>query len=118
MPFPMHPLVNTALKIIVPVKASGKLLNFFISEVLLDNISALQHDCFLRLQNVNLILYGAFRMPPILSLFIQSVKDMCTIKTFEKLRYILFIEVNCLHFGVTTRLFSATTNDLSLYEVF
>ena len=50
------------------------------------------------------------------SLFIKAVKDLCTINTFELLN-ILFSEVNCLHFGFTTRLFPDTTNDLSVYEV-
>ena len=36
-----------------------------------------------------------FPMPP---LFIKAVKDIFTINTFEKLRNILFSEVNCLHF--------------------
>ena len=47
------------------------------------------------------------------SLFIKAVKDICIINTFEKLLNILFSEVNCLHFGFTTPLFSATTNDVS-----
>ena len=51
------------------------------------------------------------------SLFIKAVKDICTINTFEKLLNILFSEVNCLHFGFTTRLFPDTTNDLSIYEL-
>ena len=55
-------------------------------------------------------------MPPMPSLFIKAVKDICTINTFELLN-ILFSEVNCLHFGFTTRLFPDTTNDLSIYEV-
>ena len=49
------------------------------------------------------------------SLFIKAVKDICTINTFELLN-ILFSEVNCLHFGFTTRLLD-TTNDLSKYEL-
>ena len=57
-----------------------------------------------------------FRMPPMPSLFIKAVKDICTINTFELLN-ILFSEVNCLHFGFTTRLFPDATNDLSIYEV-
>ena len=76
----------------------------------------LQHDCFLQLQNVHLIFLGTFRMPPMPSLFIKAVKDICTINTFELLN-ILFSEVNCSHFGFTTRLFPDTTNDLSIYEV-
>ena len=55
-------------------------------------------------------------MPPMPSLFIKAVKDICTINTFELLN-ILFSEVNCLHFGFTTRLFPHTTNDMSIYEV-
>ena len=55
-------------------------------------------------------------MPPMPSLFIKAVKDICTINTFELLN-ILFSEVNCLHFGFTTRLFPDTTNDLSIYEL-
>ena len=56
------------------------------------------------LQNVNLILLGASRMPLMPSLFIKAVKDICTINTFEKLLNIWFSEVNCLHFDFTTRL--------------
>ena len=48
------------------------------------------------------------------SLFITAVKDL---SSFEKLVKILFREVYYQHLGFTTRLFSATTNDLSLYEV-
>ena len=55
-----------------------------------------------------------FPMPP---LFIAAVTDICAIKTFEKLLNILFSEVYCWHFGFTTPLFSATTTDMSLYEV-
>ena len=62
-----------------------------------------------------------FRMPPIPFpmplLFITAVKDICTINTFEKLLNVLFSEVSCWHFGFTTSLFSATTTDMSLYEV-
>ena len=70
-----------------------------------------------KLENVNLILFGASRMPLMPSLFIKAVQDISTINTFEKLLNILFREVNCLHFGFTTRLFPATTNDMSLYEL-
>ena len=70
----------------------------------------------LQSENVHLILLGTFRMSLMPSLFIKAVKDICTINTFELLN-ILFSEVNCLHFGFTTRLFPDTTNDLSIYEV-
>ena len=55
-----------------------------------------------------------FPMPP---LFITAVKDICTNNTFEKLLKVLFSEVSCWHFGFTTPLFSATTTDISLYDV-
>ena len=55
-----------------------------------------------------------FPMPP---LFITAVKDICTNNTFEKLLKVLFSEVSCWHFGFTTPLFSATTTDMSLYDV-
>ena len=42
-----------------------------------------------KLHNVNIILLGAFRMPPMpfptSPLFITVVKDICAINTFEKL---------------------------------
>ena len=50
-------------------------------------------------QNVNTILLGAFRMPPMPfpmpPLFITAVKDICAINTFEKLLNILCSEVYC-----------------------
>ena len=75
-----------------------------------------------KLQNVKIILLGAsVRMPPMPfpmpPLFITAVKDICTINTFEKLLNVLFSEVSCWHFGFTTPQFSATTTDMSLYEV-
>ena len=64
----------------------------------------------------------SFRMPPMPfpmpPLFNTAVKDICAINTFEKLLHILFSEVYCWHFGFITLLFSATTTDMSLYEVF
>ena len=57
---------------------------------------------------------ATFQMPP---LFITVVKDICAINTFEKLRNILFSEVYCWYFGITTLLFSVTITDMSLYEV-
>ena len=62
-----------------------------------------------------------FRMQPmpfpIPALFNIAVKDICAINTFEKLFHILLSEVYCSHFGFTTLLLSATTTDMSLYEV-
>ena len=55
-----------------------------------------------------------FPMPP---LIFTAVKDICKINTFEKLPHILFDEVYCQHFDFATRLFSATTTDLFLYDV-
>ena len=55
-----------------------------------------------------------FPMPP---LFNTAVKDICAIKTFEKLLNILFSEVHCQHFRFATLLFSATTTDISPYEI-
>ena len=54
---------------------------------------------------------------PIPALFNIAVKDICAINTFEKLFHILLSEVYCSHFGFTTLLLSATTTDMSLYEV-
>ena len=76
-----------------------------------------------KLQNVNMILFGAIpdatnAFPAFLSpLFITAVKDICTVNTFEKLLHISFSEGYCWHFGFTTQLLSATTTDLSIYEV-
>ena len=62
-----------------------------------------------------------FRMPPMPfpmpPLFITAVKNICIINTFEKLLNVLFSGVSCWHFGFTTPLFSATTTDISLYDV-
>ena len=54
---------------------------------------------------------------PIPALFNIAVKDICAINTFEKLFHILLSEVYCSHFGFTTLLLSATTTDMSPYEV-
>ena len=54
---------------------------------------------------------------PMPLLFITAVTDICAINTFEKLLKILFSEVYRWHFGFTTPLFSATSTDMSLYEV-
>ena len=54
---------------------------------------------------------------PMPLLFITAVKDICAINTFEKLLNILFSEVYCWYFGLTTLLFSPTITDMSLYEV-
>ena len=68
-----------------------------------------------------LFLLVLFRMPPMPfpmpPLFITAVKDICAINTFEKLLNILFSEVYCWYFGLTTLLFSATITDMSLYEL-
>ena len=56
-------------------------------------------------------------MPPMPLLFITTVKDICTINTFEKLLNILFSEVYYWCFGFTTLLFSGTITDMSPYEV-
>ena len=56
-----------------------------------------------------------FPMPP---LFVTVVNDICTIKTFEKLLNIVFSEVCSSHFSVTTRLFPATTHDLSVMNYY
>ena len=49
MPFPMPPLVNIAVKDIVPVKALKNCLTFYLAKYIV-NISALQHYYFLQLQ--------------------------------------------------------------------
>ena len=56
-------------------------------------------------------------MPPMPLLFITTVKDICTINTFEKLLNILFSEVYYWCFGFTTLLFSGTITDMSPYEL-
>ena len=84
-------------------------------EPTVDNIPEFKLSDFFLGLNAKSVL-STFRMPPMPSLFIEAVKDICTINTFELLN-ILFSEVNCLHFGFTTRLFPDTTNDLSIYEV-
>ena len=50
-------------------------------------------------------------------LFNTAIKDKCAINIFEKLHNIFFSEVYCSHFGFATLLFSATTTDMSPYEV-
>ena len=67
-------------------------------------------------QNVNIILLGDFRMPPMPPLFITAVKDICTINTLEKLFNILCSDVYYWHFGFTTS-FSTTTTDMFLYDL-
>ena len=55
-----------------------------------------------------------FPMPPLVNI---AIKDTCAINTFKKLLHILLSEVYCWHFGFTTLLLSATTTDMSLYEI-
>ena len=55
-----------------------------------------------------------FPMPP---LFITAVKDICTINTFEELLNIYLAKYIVNILALQTLLFSATTTDMSLYEV-
>ena len=94
MPFPMPLLGNTAVKILFQSKHLESCLTFQVAKYNLVTFWLYNMIVFCKLQSVNVILLGAFRMPPMPPLFITAVKDVRTIKTFEnclkKLLNILF----------------------------
>ena len=75
-----------------------------------------------KLQNVTIILVGAFpdatdAFSNASIVYYSSKRYTCN-QHFEKLHNSLFCAVYCWHFSFITLLFSTTTTDLSLYEVF
>ena len=95
----MLPLVNIAVKILFQSKRLENCLTFELPKYNLVTFWLYNTIVFCKLQNVNIILLGAFPNAtdafPMSPLFNTAVKDICAINTFEKLLHILFSEVYC-----------------------
>ena len=87
MPFPMPPLVNIAVKILLQSKRLENCLTFELANYNLVIFWLYNTIVFGKLQNVNIIFLSAFPNAtnafPIPPLFITAVKDICAINTHD-----------------------------------
>ena len=109
MPFPMPPLVNIAVKILFQSKRLENCLTFELAKYNLVIFWLYNTIVFCKLQNVNIILLGAFPNATgafsDTSIVYYSSKRYVPSNTFEKLLNILFSEVYCWSSGCHQCLF-------------